>query len=621
MAMFSSLAVPGIPGARHVAMNATSLVELADDSVRRFASNPLFGTRHDGAWSWLSYGEFGRLDDELRAGRAVLGVNAGDRVAIVSRNSVEWAAAAYATYGLGAAFVPMYEAQRPRDWEFILRDCDASVVFARTQEMADLLVAMQPRLPVLRHIVVIDGDSPRTLDELRDAGRESPIAAIHPDPNETAGLIYTSGTTGKPKGVVLTHRNITSNVIAATSVFPITQDDRTLSFLPWAHVYGQVVELHILMSVGASTAFNDSIDRLIEDLVEVEPTILVAVPRIFNKIHASVRSQIAERAGWIQRLFARGLAASIRQRRGEKLELRARFARWLADRLVFHKIRARFGGHLRYAISASAMLNLEVGEFVDALGIEVYEGYGLSETSPVVSSNVPGARRLGSVGRAIPGVRIWIDESRGFVSGQGEIVVYGPNVMKGYHDRPEENAAVFTPDGGLRTGDLGNVDANGYLSITGRLKEQYKLENGKYVMPTPLEEQLQLSPYIMSVMLYGQDRPFNTALVVVATAEVRAWLAEHHHSGGDDLAQRPEVHDLIARELERLSHDFRGYERVRAFVMIEEPFTTENGMLTPTLKLKRREVLARYGAALEALYAPNVLHVPPRAAVALHSVV
>jgi long-chain acyl-CoA synthetase len=590
-------------------MNAASLVELAEQSLRRFASNPLFGTRRDGAWSWLSYREFSVIVEELRAGLAVLGVNAGDRVAIVSRNSVEWAAAAYATYGLGATFVPMYEAQLPRDWEFIVRDCDASVVFVRTQAMVDTLVEMQPRLPGLRTIVAIDGRGPHTLAELREVGRAHPITAIRPNPDDIAGLIYTSGTTGQPKGVVLTHKNITSNVIAATAVFPITGDDRTVSFLPWAHVYGQVVELHILMSVGASTAFNDDIVRLIEDLVEVKPTILVAVPRIFNKIHASVRAQIAAHAGWIQRLFANGLAASIRARRGEVLELRARLARWFADRLVFRKIRAQFGGRLRYAISASAMLNPAVGEFVDALGIEVYEGYGLSETSPVVSSNVPGARRLGSVGRAIPGVRIWIDESRGMMPGQGEIVVYGPNVMKGYHARPDENARAFTADGGLRTGDLGHVDPAGYVFITGRLKEQYKLENGKYVMPTPLEEQLQLSQYITSVMLYGQDRPYNVALVVLAVAEVRAWLADHGLPG-DALAQRPEVHELIAHELERLSRDFRGYERVREFMMIEEPFSAENGLLTPTLKLKRREALARYGDALEALYGPGMLHAP-----------
>jgi long-chain acyl-CoA synthetase len=365
-----------------------------------------------------------------------------------------------------------------------------------------------------------------------------------------------------------------------------------------------------MLSAGASTAFNDNIDRLLDDIAEVHPTMLIAVPRIFNKIHAGVRAQIAGRSRVIRSLFAAGLAASIRRRRGLRLTLRERIVRWLADRLVFAKVRARFGGRLKYAISASATLSLDVAEFIDGLGIDVYEGYGLTETSPVVSANRPGARKLGSIGRAIPGVTIRIDETRGSVPGQGEIVVYGPNVMKGYHARPEENAKAFTADGGLRTGDIGYVDPDGYLFITGRIKEQYKLENGKYVMPTPLEEQLALSPYITNVMLYGQDRPYNVALVAVDAAKIRAWAAEQGVPMNGELALIPAVHDLIANELGRLSTGFRGYERPRAFVLTTDELTTENGMLTPTMKLKRRDVLKRYGDALDALYEPEP-SIPP----------
>jgi long-chain acyl-CoA synthetase len=583
-----------------------SLVEMAEDSMQRFARRPFLGERRSGTWNWTSYAELDKLVAEVRGGLASLGVHAGDRVAIVSRNSVAWAAAAYATYGLGAAFVPMYEPQRPADWEFILRDCGAVAVFGRSPEIIAALDEMRPRLPALRHVIPIEGtDDPRSLDAMRRLGRAKPVDATHPDPDSVAGLVYTSGTTGKPKGVMLTHRNLASNVAAATAVFPVEATDRSVSFLPWAHVYGQVVELHILMSVGASTAFNDNIDRLIEDLAEVRPTILVAVPRIFNKIHASVRAQIASRPRVIRALFRAGLAASTRKRRGLRLSLGERLVRWLADRLAFAKIRARFGGRLRYAISASATLSPEVGEFIDALGIDVYEGYGLTETSPVVATNRPGARKLGSVGRAIPGVAIRIDETRGEVAGQGEIIVYGPNVMKGYHARPDEDAHAFTADGGLHTGDLGYVDTDGFLFITGRIKEQYKLENGKYVMPTPLEEQLALSPYIINVMLYGEARPYNVALVVIDEDKVRAWATEQGIPANGDVAHLPTVHDLIATELARLSVGFRSYERPRAFTLTAEPFTIANGMLTPTLKLKRRAVQARYGAALTALYEPE----------------
>jgi long-chain acyl-CoA synthetase len=271
---------------------------------------------------------------------------------------------------------------------------------------------------------------------------------------------------------------------------------------------------------------------------------------------------------------------------------------------VFAKVRAKFGGRLKYALSASATLSLDVAEFIDGLGIEVYEGYGLTETSPVVTANRPGARKLGSIGRTIPGVTVRIDETHSSAPGQGEIVVYGPNVMKGYHARPDENAKAFTADGGLRTGDVGYLDPDGYLFITGRIKEQYKLENGKYVMPAPLEEQLALSPYITQVMLYGQDRPYNVALVAVDAAKIRAWANEQGVPMNGELALIPAVHDLIANELGRLSTGFRSYERPRAFVLTTEELTTENGMLTPTMKVKRRDVLKRYGDALDALYEP-----------------
>ncbi len=591
-----------------------SLVQLAETSFEKYADRPLYGERRDGAWSWLTYAEVGTLVDEVRAGLAALGVHAGDRVAIVSRNSVAWAVAAYATYGLGAVFVPMYEAQRSSDWEFILRDSGASVVFGRSPEIVAMLDAIQPRLPALRHVIAVAGspDDPRSLDALRRLGRANPVAVIHPAPDDLAGLIYTSGTTGQPKGVMLTHRNLASNIVASTEVFPFQPEDRTVSFLPWAHAYGQVAELHIILSAGSSTALNDNIERLLDDLAEVRPTMLIAVPRIFNRLYERVRTQIAGRSRVIRALFDAGLAASSRRRRGEALTLREQVVRYLADRLVFAKIRARFGGRLKYVLSGSAALSLDVAEFIDGVGLEVYEGYGLTEASPVVTANYPGARKLGSVGRPLPGVTIRIDETQSNVPGQGEIVVYGPNVMKGYHARPDENAKVFAPDGGLRTGDIGYVDTDGYLFVTGRIKDQYKLENGKYVMPAPLEEQLELSPYIANVMLYGQNRPHNVALVALEVVQLRAWAHDHDIADSEDLAHHPAVHELIAAELARLSSGFRSFERPRAFEMTTDAWTVANGLLTPTLKLKRHDVVARYGPALDALYNLPAAELVPR---------
>jgi long-chain acyl-CoA synthetase len=588
---------------------ASDLLAIAEASVARYADRELFGEHGSGVWTWVTYGQWRERVDRARAGLAALGVAPGDRVAIISRNSAAWATAAYASYGLGAAFVPMYEAQGPAEAEHILRDCAASVVFCRTPEIAASVAAMQPRLPALRHLVVIEvaDFDPRSMAALlRPAGgRDVAVRAVAPD--DVATLIYTSGTTGVAKGVMLTHRNLASTVAATLAAFPIAPDDRTVSFLPWAHVFGQLGELHALIAAGASTAFNTDVTRLFDDLFDVRPTILVAVPRIFNRLHAAVLAELALRPRVLRAVFGRGLAASIRQRRGERIGVVDRVVRWLAAPL-FARVRKRLGGRLRYAISGSATLLPEVAEQIDGLGIDVYEGYGLTETSPTVTMNRPGHRRFGSVGQPIAGVTVMIDTAHGETAGQGEIVVHGPNVMKGYHARPDEDARVFTADGGLRTGDLGRIDDAGYLYITGRIKEQYKLENGKYVMPGPLEERLALSPFIRNAMLYGADREFNVALVVIEPAEIRRWAADHHVALAADLTADAQVRALIQGELDREAAAFRPFERPRAALLTEEPLTVEAGLLTPTLKLRRRAVVARFGAALDALY-------PPRAAV------
>src|SRR5690606_10266852 len=273
-------------------------------------------------------------------------------------------------------------------------------------------------------------------------------------------------------------------------------------------------ELHCMLSMGASMGLAESVEKIVDNLAEVKPTILFAVPRIFNRIYNGVQKQIAEKPAPIRSLFYAGLRAAAKKRDGQPLGLLESMALGLADKLVFTKIRARFGGRLKYAFSGAAALSKEVGEFVDGLGIMVYEGYGLTETSPVATANFPGNRKIGSVGKAIPGVRIVIDTSVTGEEVNGEIVIYGPNVMQGYHNRPEENAAVFTQDGGFRTGDMGYLDSDGYLYITGRIKEQYKLENGKYVVPTQLEEAIKLSPFVANIMVHGANKPFNVAVIV-----------------------------------------------------------------------------------------------------------
>ena len=604
-----------------------NLLAVFESAVKEYSSRPLFGTKRGSRWEWTSYGEFQKLVDHVRGGLATLGVQRGDRVAIISNNRVEWAAAAFASYGLGAAFVPMYESQIDKDWLYILGDCGAKVVFVANDAIADRVQTFRNEIEVnravpfagmragsvLKEIVVLDHtsrDDTTTFAQLVRIGKDNPVPALVPAATDIAGFIYTSGTTGNPKGVLLSHLNFAANVSAIHAVFPMAPNDRSLSFLPWAHSFGQTCELYGLFSLGASIAVNDKQDALIANLADVQPTLLFSVPRIFNKIYDALNRRMAEAGGIKKKMFDAALANAQERKQlaaqGKTSGL-ADFKQRMFDRLVFSKVRERFGGRLNYAFSGGAALSKEVADFIDNLGIMVYEGYGLTETSPIATANYPGSRKIGSVGRPIPGTRVEIDTSESDDPEQGEIIVVGHNVMQGYFGLPEENDRVFVDcDGerGFRTGDMGRVDEDGFLYITGRIKEQYKLLNGKYVVPTPLEEGLKLSPYVANVMIHGMNKNYNVALIVPDFESLKSW-ADAQDLPADDpkaIIQSERLKELIDGELEKYSTKFKQYEKIKRFTFCAEDFTTENGMLTPSLKLKRRAVLERYGDTIEQLF-------------------
>jgi long-chain acyl-CoA synthetase len=583
-----------------------NLVDVFDHATAQFASHDLFGTKKNGTWVWTKYSEFTDYVNKARGGLASLGLQRGDKVAVIADNRVEWAVIAYACFGLGAAMVPMYEAQHEKDWQFIIDDCDAKLVVVANKTILEKVAKFYKG-----GIVCLDetanGESRiSTYKALLQSNKQVP--SIKPSKEDMCCLIYTSGTTGNPKGVILTHGNISSNVNAVHDVFPMTEDDRSLSFLPWAHSFGQTCELHCLFSRGASMALAESTQKIIDNLAEVKPTLLFSVPRIFNKLYQAVQKQIAEKPEFVQKMVKAALKCTAKERNHERLTISEHVTLQLADKLVFSKVRERFGGRLKYAFSGGAAISRDVAEFIDSLGVTVYEGYGLTETSPISTANWPNERRIGSVGRPIPGVRIEIDPTIGSGSKdrvEGEIIVHGPNVMKGYFKRDDENKAVFTKDGGFRTGDQGFVDASGYLYITGRIKEQYKLENGKYVVPSPLEEKLKLSPYILNALVYGDNKPYNVALLCADTSAVQKWAANEGLGSlsGDALLDNPKVRELFKKELDKHMAEFKGFEEVKEFAIIGEDFTTDNGMLTPSLKVKRRKVMEKYGKTVEALYA------------------
>lgn len=580
-----------------------NLVQLFVQSVADFADNQAFATKQEGSWEWVNYRDVGKLVDQARGGLAALGVTRGDRVAIVSNNRIEWVVMAFATYGLGASFVPMYESQQPEEWGFIIRDCGAKVAVGATRDIHAKLSDVTSDCPELQHVLGLElpREHQSSYAALLEAGAQNPAPRANLSEDDIAGFIYTSGTTGNPKGVKLSHRNICSNVQGAAQRFDFGPGDVSLAFLPWAHSFGQTAELYTLLHFGAAMAINDEVPNLVNNLAEVRPTVLVAVPRIFNRIYDGVNKQMADKPTPIRKLFQAGISAATRQSRGEHLGLSSKMAIRGADQLIFSKIRAKFGGRLRFVVSGSAALATEVAEFIDALGIDVFEGYGLTETSPVVSANFPGHRKIGSVGLPFPGVEVRIDKEVTGDPVNGEIVVRGPNVMVGYHNREEENAKVLGEDGSFRTGDMGYVDPDGYLYITGRIKEQYKLENGRYVVPSPLEEELKLSPFIINVMLHGANRPYNVALVVPDMPSLESW-AKDQGVDLDDVTRNDRVKKLLLGELEKYGSSFKSYERPQDILVTPEDFTTENEMLTPSMKLKRRNVYAKYGDQLEALY-------------------
>ncbi len=592
-----------------MAQQFDTLVDLYENSVRKYANNPLFGVKKDGAYSWITYREFGEQVDAFRGALELMGVGAGDTVAVISDNRVEWAVAAYATYGRGAAYCPMYEAQLVKDWEFIINDSGAKLLIVANEEIYEKTQPLLERIDTLERVIFFDGDDAHedSYASLMAQGADNPSEIVRPSKDDLAGFIYTSGTTGEPKGVLLSHANVAFNVQAVLEIDMIRSDDVSLAFLPWAHSFGQNAEMHVMFALGAAMGLVESVQTIIQNLGEVRPTMLFAVPRIFNRIYDGLSKKMEEEPPLKQKLFSMAMANSDKLREEKErnsLGLFTSLADKAYDRIIFEKVRDRFGGRLRACISGGAALSPEVARFIDNLHIEVFEGYGLTETSPLVSVNTPGNRKIGSVGRPVKGVEVVVKDVEGYPSGTGEICVRGPNVMQGYHELPEKTKEVIDdePEGRLfHTGDLGRLDEDGFLWILGRVKEQYKLENGKYVVPAPIEEQLTLSPYILQCMIEGTNKPHNVAVVVLDTESVAKWC-EKNGVNPDNMADSDEVKELIREEVERVGSELKGYERPKKFALLTEEWTTENGMLTPKMSLKRRVAMERYGDMIESLY-------------------
>jgi long-chain acyl-CoA synthetase len=508
----------------------------------------------------------------------------------------------------------MYLKELTSTWEYIIKDSGINFLMVANMETYDKIMGIKDKCPSLKHVYVIEtNDDKLSMAGLEKLGMANPIETKKPKPEDIACLIYTSGTTGDPKGVLLSHANLTSNIIGCYEMFwnKLDQQTRSFSILPWAHSYGFVAENGVVgMLIGGSIGLMHTLEEMLEDIPKVQPTYLVAVPRVFNKVYNGVLKLMDEKPGIIQKLFKSGLElAEIKRTTGK-----SSFKLKLVDKLIFAKVRAKFGGRLHSAVTSSAAMDPAIAKFMVYLGINCYDAYGATELSPAATANSPvHGVKLGSIGKAFPNTTVVIDKSRcDDGSDDGEILIYGPGVMQGYLNKPDKTAEVLLPKNetgyrGYRTGDRGRLDEDGFLWITGRFKEEYKLLNGKYVHPASIEESMKLIPWVANAFVYGDGKQYNVSLVY-PDLEALPGYAEGLGINGDIstysalMANKDAVKKLEDAITAKLTGAYGGYEIPRKFKFIKDDFTVDSGLLTQTLKLKRSKVEEVYKKDLNALY-------------------
>jgi long-chain acyl-CoA synthetase len=567
--------------------------------------------RRNNLWEPISSAELLRRVAGLSMALVELGVKPGDRVGLFATNRPEWHTADFAITGAGGVTVPIYFNESLDRMTYILKHSGAKIVVVAGTPQLQRLRDCRAQLPELEQIIVADGGPDLPAECLRyetliaSAGGAEIAAyrmrASQVLPGQLCSLIYTSGTTGEPKGVMLTHTNLCSNVTDSCVTFDMKSGvDVALSFLPLAHIYGRTMD-YVLLFSGITIAYVEDINALAQTLLEVRPTVLAAVPRVFEKLYARLMEQGSKNTGIKRKLFDWAIDVAKRaapwrcgiRSVGPLLQLQ-----WaLADKFVYSKIRAGVGGKLRIVFSGGAPLSRDLAEFFWAVGILIYQGYGLTETSPVLTSNYP-KNRVGSSGRPIPNVLIRIADD-------GEILAKGPCVMQGYYKSPEATREVLTEDGWLRTGDIGYLDSDNYLFITDRKKDLLKTAAGKFVAPQPIENALKSSPYILNAMVVGDQRKFVVALLVPNPVTVAAKAREQsiRFASNQEMVAHPWVRSLIDAEVKRLTTHLAQWETIKRFALLPEDFTFDNGSLTFTMKLKRRVVEQKYRDVIDRLYA------------------
>lgn len=549
-----------------------------------------------------------------RVHNAALGLQAlklakQDRVAVLSENRFEWVVADLAILSAGCINVPVYSTLPAQQVEYILTDSEARAVFVSTPEQLAKVEASRSKLPKLQHIISFDPECDAegviTLDALVTRGEMVADKPAYKDLIATIGkydwasVIYTSGTTGVPKGSILTHWNFLSNVYAGLSVLRVEPTDSCLSFLPLSHIFERTVGYYVMLTAGVSIAYAETMESVAANMLEISPTIMCAVPRFYEKIYGRVMAAVEQGSGMKKGLFKWAMKTGdkyVAETLAGNVSFMTSRKRGLADALVFRKLKARTGGSIRFFVSGGAPLNPEINRFFHAAGIPLLEGYGLTETSPMISANTFDFLKFGTVGKPLPGVEVKI-------AGDGEILVRGDLVMQGYYKKPDEtNEAIV--DGWFHTGDIGHLDEDGFLAITDRKKDIIVTTGGKNVAPQPMENCLKNSRFIDEAIVIGNGRKFVSALIIPNFDSLRQFAVGRQiaHTSDDELVVHPQVVELYTDEIERLCAPFAGYEKIKKFSLLETPLTIESGELTPSLKVKRRIIERKYSDRIDALY-------------------
>ena len=569
--------------------------------------------KRDGRWISISSDEMLARAKRIAAGLHAIGLRRGDRIALLSESRVEWTLTDAGCIFGGIIDVPIYPTLAPPQVRYILNDSGASALFVEGRAKFDELKPILPECPHVKHIVYFDNDGMSvaeglSLAELEELGRQfqekepgrTDELSHQITPDDLATIIYTSGTTGEPKGVMLTHSNIVTNLIDSTEHLEFGEADAALSVLPLSHVYERQA-MYMYLHQGIAVYFAESLQTIALNMREVRPTVLVGVPRMFEKIYARIQERAAEKGKVATALLA--WAVSVGREYADytlahrPLPMFLKFKHSLATKLVFAKWHEAFGGRMRLLLSGGAALADDLARIYIGAGIPIIQGYGLTETSPVVTASHMDNIRVGTVGRAIPNVEIRI-------AADGEIEVRGPNVMRGYYNKPEETRAVFTEDGWFKTGDVGTLDADGFLRITDRKKELFKTSGGKYISPQPIEQAIKGSRFVNQVVLVGAERKFPAALIVPMWEQLESYckLKGIEVKSRQEMCDHPRIIDLFQRQIDKLTPNLARYEKIKKVALLENEFSIENGELTPTLKVKRRVIDQKYRDVIEKLY-------------------